>query len=443
MGENSKFSSCSVECVLADGKVCKVSDAVDLHVKILAFSWTQQFKVLSGGPFPAILGLDFLERSGMSLDLASGTFCFRFAPESKGNFGIDNTEGEEAELVGHWLTVVSSAEADFSSLFGELPQVFSEELGAAKCVPYEIELSDHIPVRSPPYRCAPPKLSIFREMIDDLLKKGVVRPSKSLYASPAFLVPKRDGSFRMVVDYRRVNAKIIFDSYPMPTIEQAFEHFGGAAVFSVLDLNLACYQIPLSVRSRRVTAFCTPFGLFEFNKLPMGVSVGYQELSRVIDELFAHLKGQYVFNFLDGLVVYSKSTDEHMKHLREVLGRFQAAGFTLNREKVSHAQPASHTQTGKPRTASQSQPRTASHAQPATHSQPASKPRTASQLRSARKPATHSQPATHIQRRTASLPRTASDAQPAKHSQPATHRQTCTATHSPHPSTHSQQRTVS
>jgi hypothetical protein len=172
-------------------------------------------------------------------------------------------------------------------------------------------------------------------MVDDLLKKGVVRPSKSPYASPAFLVPKRDGSFHMVVDYRRVNDKIIFDSYPMPTIEQAFEQFGGAAVFSVLDLNSAYCQIPLSVRSRRVTAFCTPFGLFEFNKLPMGVSVGCQGLSRVIDELFADLKGQYVFNFLDDLVVYSKSTDEHMKHLREVLGRLQAAGFTLNREKVS------------------------------------------------------------------------------------------------------------
>jgi hypothetical protein len=121
----------------------------------------------------------------------------------------------------------------------------------------------------------------------------------------------------------------------MPTIVQAFEQFGGAAVLSVLDLNSAYYQIPLCVRSRRVTAFCTPFGLSEFNKLPMGVSVGCQGLSRVTDELFADLKGQYVFNFLDDLVVYSKSTDEHMKHLRKVMGRLQAAGFTLNREKVS------------------------------------------------------------------------------------------------------------
>jgi len=69
----------------------------------------------------------------------------------------------------------------------------------------------------------------------------------------------------MVVDYRKVNPKIIFDSYPMPNIDQAFEQLGGAVVLSVFDLNSAYYQIPLSASSRRFTAFCTPFGLYEFN----------------------------------------------------------------------------------------------------------------------------------------------------------------------------------
>ena len=67
--------------------------------------------------------------------------------------------------------------------------------------------------------------------MDELLEQGVLRPSKSQYVSPAFLVPKNDGGFRMVIDYRKVNSKIVFDSYPMPTIEQAFEHFAGAVIF--------------------------------------------------------------------------------------------------------------------------------------------------------------------------------------------------------------------
>jgi hypothetical protein len=96
-------------------------------------------------------------------------------------------------------------------------------------------------------------------IVNDLLEQEVVRPSKSPYASPALLVPKGGDAFRMVVDYRKVNAKIVFDSYPMPTIDQAFNQLGGAVVFSVFDLNMAYHQIPLSARSRRATAFCTPF----------------------------------------------------------------------------------------------------------------------------------------------------------------------------------------
>ena len=148
--------------------------------------------------------------------------------------------------------------------------MFSSTLDTAECAPYEIELSDPNLVRSSPYRCAPPKLVIFRTMENDPLEQSVVRPSKSPYARPAFLVPKSAGGFRMVIDYRKVNSKIVFDSYSMPTIEHALEQFSGATIFSVFDFNLGYYQIPLSAMSRRVTALCTHFGLFEFNKLPMG-----------------------------------------------------------------------------------------------------------------------------------------------------------------------------
>jgi transposase InsO family protein len=174
-------------------------------------------------------------------------------------------------------------------------------------------------------------------MVDELLAQGTVKHSKSPYASPAFLVPKGKGEYRLVVDYRKLNAKIRFDSYPLPTIDQAFEQFAGANIFSVLDLNSAYFQIPLSTRSRRITAFCTPFGLYEFCKVPMGISIGSQALSRVIDQLFGDVKGKFVFNFLDDLVVYSKSLEEHDSHLRIILGRLQGAGFTLNPGKITLA----------------------------------------------------------------------------------------------------------
>ena len=159
---------------------------------------------------------------------------------------------------------------------------------------------------SAPYTCAPPKLGIFKSMVNEVLGQGVVRPSKSPYASPASLVPK-SGGYPIVVDKLKVNSNVVFDSYPMPTTEKALEHFGNAAIFTVFDLNSAYYQIPLSANSRRVTTFCTPFGLYEFNELPMGINVGSQGLSHVVDELFAELNGRYVFKVLDDLVVYSSS----------------------------------------------------------------------------------------------------------------------------------------
>jgi hypothetical protein len=127
--------------------------------------------------------------------------------------------------------------------------------------------------------------------------------SFSQYASPAFLVPKPQGGYRMVIDYRLLNKKVVFDAFPMPSVEHAFANFQGAKVFSILHLNFAYYQIPLSAKSRKVTAFCTPFGLFEFTKLPMGISVGCQVLSRVVDSLFGDLKHSYVYNFMDHLAM--------------------------------------------------------------------------------------------------------------------------------------------
>jgi hypothetical protein len=313
------------------------------HIKLLDFSWDQEFKILNGGSFPVILGLDFMRRSRMQVDVAARTFRFGFAPETGGVFSIDGEESGAVEFLRlvtqarqiSSLSAMGPPEFTIESLLGQFPTLFTSNVGTAKCAPYEIKLADANPVRSPPYRCAPPKLEIFREMVDSLLKQGVVRPSKSPYASPAFLVAKSWGGFRLVVDYRKVNSKIVFNSYPMPIIEQAFGQFAGARIFSVLDLNSAYFHIPLSARSRRITAFCSPFGQFEFNKLPVGSSVGSQGLSRLIDELFADPKGRYVFNFLDDLVVYSASEDEHVVHVPEVLGRLQKAGFTLNPEKVT------------------------------------------------------------------------------------------------------------
>jgi hypothetical protein len=208
------------------------SRRLKLHVKLLSFSWDHEFKILKTGIFPAILGLDFLEKTRMLVDAAVRQFSFGFAPECRGVFefwispecrGVfvkGSPVGEKEPFLQNLCDEALNREAmpevrpsgvNSRSIMAEFPELFSSKLGEASCVPYEIELSDPTPVRSPPYMCAPPKLAIFRKMVDELLEQVVVQPSKSPYASPAFLVPKGGGGFRMVVDYRKVNAKVVFD----------------------------------------------------------------------------------------------------------------------------------------------------------------------------------------------------------------------------------------
>jgi hypothetical protein len=164
-----------------------------------------------------ILGLDFLKKTRMLVDVAARQFSFGFAPECRGVFVKGSPVGEtepfwqnlcDEALNREVMPEVWPSGVSSSSFMADFPKLFSSVLGETSCAPYEIKLSDPTPVRSPPYRCAPPKLAIFREKVNELLEQGVVRPSKSPYASPAFRVPKSGGVFRMPVYYRKVTAKV-------------------------------------------------------------------------------------------------------------------------------------------------------------------------------------------------------------------------------------------
>ena len=117
-------------------------------------------------------------------------------------------------------------------------------------------------------------MTILRERVQELLEQGVIEPSHSSYASRAFLVPKPGGKHRMVIDYRKLNSNIEVDSVPLPDLHSAFDWFSGARYFTIIDLNAAYYQIPLAKDSRLYTAFCVPWNLYQYTRVPMGLAVG-------------------------------------------------------------------------------------------------------------------------------------------------------------------------
>ena len=155
-GEPCSFASCSLSCLLADGSKCEVNNAVKLHVKLLNFTWDHEFKVLKEGLFPAILGLDFLDKTKMVVTVASRSYSFGFAPDRSGAFVRWDKTGKGEQFLQNLCDEASKVptpnRVEWSSIVEEFPAVFLSTLGTAKCSPYEIELCDSTPVRSPPYR---------------------------------------------------------------------------------------------------------------------------------------------------------------------------------------------------------------------------------------------------------------------------------------------------
>ena len=276
--------------------------------------------------------------------MATHTLVFPYgSPKIFNLVSLESGETASNDIVNLGENLNEHQKAKVRELVSAFPQTITKRLGRTNLVQYHIRVNSDKVIRSRPYQYAPPKLSELKTHITGLLEKGVIRPSDSQYASPAFLVPKKGGKTRMVVDYRGINSILDLEATPMPTIESAFQHLGQARWFSLLDLNQAYNQIPLDEASKKYTAFVVPWAQYEFNFLPFGLASGSMVLTSLIDKIFGDIKYGYVLNFFDDVCVYSNgSFEDHLIKVREVIGRLEHAGLTINPEKITIA--ANHIQ---------------------------------------------------------------------------------------------------
>jgi len=156
---------------------------------------------------------------------------------------------------------------------------------------------------------------------------GIIELSTSDWAAPIVLVKKKEGSLRLCVDYRRLNSVLKVDAYPMPRIDELIDQLGKAQYLSTLDLTKGYWQVPVSADAQQKTAFTTPFGLFEFKRMPFGLQGAPATFQRMMDKLLDGL-GDFARAYIDDLVVFSTSWEEHLQHLRTVLQRLQKVGLT-------------------------------------------------------------------------------------------------------------------
>ena len=229
-------------------------------------------------------------------------------------------------------------EQQLRSLRAEFPSVFQSTPGRTTLVQHEIHLSSLAPIRQKAYRIPYSRRDQVKMEVDEMLAAGVVRPSKSAWASPIVLVEKKDGGIRFCVDYRKLNQASLFDAYPMPRIEEVFESIGNSIFISTLDLAKGYWQIPMAPESRDKTAFITPFGLFEFTVMPFGLHSAPATFQRTMNFVLKECQS-FSRAYIDDVAVFSGNWDDHICHLRAVFQQLQSAGLSVKLKKCQFGQP--------------------------------------------------------------------------------------------------------
>ena len=174
----------------------------------------------------------------------------------------------------------------------------------------------------------------FDKVLDDMLEAGKIEEcTDSGWASPLRLVKKSDGGVRITVDYKLLNNVTEKIAYPLPLIDEIFQRLANAKYFTVLDLTAGYYQVPLDVKSKQYTAFICNRGLFQYNVLPMGITNATETFQRMMNNVFKGLLTKCCDTYLDDIIIYSPTLQEHVKHVESVVKRLKANVLKIKIEK--------------------------------------------------------------------------------------------------------------
>ena len=183
------------------------------------------------------------------------------------------------------------------------------------------------------YRLSPSELKELKKQLDDLLEKGLIRPSSSAYGAPVLFAPKADGTLRLVLDYRDLNALTVKDRYPLPRDSDLFDQLTGSKVMSSLDLLQGFWQTLVSPEDVHKTAIRTPLGAFEFLVMPMGLCNAPATFQRMMENVLRPFLTKFCMVYQDDLIIFSKSVEEHKRHLKAIFDTLCAHSLKLKLKK--------------------------------------------------------------------------------------------------------------
>ncbi|CAF4371887.1 unnamed protein product [Rotaria sp. Silwood2] len=204
---------------------------------------------------------------------------------------------------------------------------------ASNVKPHEIKTTDHPPPTSKAYYSTPRKQEAMHKIIQELLQTGLIRQSYSNYAAPAMLVPKKDSTWRMVVDYKKLNNITIKDNHPLTNMKQMIQILGeGYQFFSKLDMKSGFWQVPFKEEDKHKTAFITPYGLYEWNVLAQGLKNSPLSFQQVMLDVSSPCR-QFSLVYIDDIVIFSGTFEEHFNHLTQVCSILSSHNLQLNSSK--------------------------------------------------------------------------------------------------------------
>eukprot|EP00253_Pinus_taeda_P012331 PITA_12331 len=263
--------------------------------------------ILPRGSYDVLIGMDWLEKHWALVNCKTKVIrCPVYAIQ----VGYAETKNKENPL--EHLPVIK-----------EFADVFPEEipgLPPKRDIDFTIELiPGAAPVSRTPYRMSVPELTELKMQLQELLDKNYIRPSVSPWGAPVLFVRKKDGTLRMCIDYRQLNKLTIKNKYPLPRIDELFDQVKGATVFSKIDLRSGYHQIRIKEEDIAKTAFRTRYGHYEFVVLPFGLTNAPATFMCLMNSVFHQFLDKFVLIFIDDILIYSRSKEEHEEHLRMVL----------------------------------------------------------------------------------------------------------------------------
>jgi len=210
--------------------------------------------------------------------------------------------------------------------------VFSKgewDLGWTDTITHSIDTGDHKPFRQPMRRYPPAHLKAIDDHLNDMLHQGVISPASSPWASNIVLAKKKDGTYRCCIDFRQLNNLTKKDAYPLPRTDACFDALSGSCIFSTFDLRSGYHQVAMNEEDSEKTAFITRRGMFKFRTMPFGLSNAVATFQRLMDLVLSGLNLSICLAYLDDIVLFSRTPEEHLQRLELLLQRLKAANLKL------------------------------------------------------------------------------------------------------------------